>query len=125
MMGGIGKAFGRLLGVKKPKVPAVVAPPRLEDTKKTAVDEESRAALANQQERRNITAQADRGLLGTGLNENTQDSLLGNIQETQAGLATRDTRVQTDVERIAAAKKRREQAAAAAATPVRHQARKR
>ena len=117
-MGGLGRSFGRLLGVKKPKVPDVVAPPRLEDNKRV-VDEESRTALANQEARRNISAQAERGLLGTGLSQNTQDSLLGNIQETEAGLVARDQRVLTEVERAAEeARKNREQAAAAAAAKI-------
>ena len=117
-MGGLGRSFGRLLGVKKPKVPDVVAPPKLEDNK-SVVDEESRTALANQEARRNISAQAERGLLGTGLSQNTQDSLLGNIQQTEAGLVARDQRVLTEVERAAEeARKKREQAAAAAAAKI-------
>lgn len=118
MMGGIGRTFGRLLGVKKPKVPDVVAPPKLEDTARDSslVDEESRTALANQEARRNISAQAERSLLGTGLSQSTQDSLLGNIQETETGLVARDQRVLSDVEKAKQdAKKKRERAAAAAA----------
>lgn len=86
MMGGLGKAFGRLLGVKKVRVPDVTAPPE-----PVKIDDVDRSALLAQRERRNITAQGERSLLGTGESERTNASLLQNVDRTSAGLVERNT----------------------------------
>lgn len=106
-MGGIGRAFGRLLGVKEPKVPKVTAPPTLAEQQLAgttdgteAIDQESLTALAAQEQRRNITATAGRSLLGAGLSEDTQQSLLQNVESSAVGLEQRDDRVNTRLEQV-------------------------
>lgn len=84
-MGGIGRSFGKLLGVKPVRVPDVTAPP-----KPVVVAKEDRGALLSQQARRNLAAQDDRSLLGTEDSEITSGSLLQNVNETATGINARD-----------------------------------